>query len=110
MVPMPRCSAPSATTSSSPLVVMGLAVGTHRSNFMSPSQSPPYEVTDLVRGLRRGDRLGLAGAYRQRAEDLLSDEDDGAFGVEVGPEGAGRLAGEGELFEQSYHVEADHHE
>ena len=69
-VPQPRW----ATASSSAAVVMGLAVGIHRSNFTSRLQSSAHEEADFVGGPGGRDRIGLARPHRERAVDLLADE------------------------------------
>src|SRR5580698_479276 len=104
MVPTPRSSDPSATASSRPAVVMGLAVGIHRSKFTSRSRSSAYEDTDLVGGLRGGHRLRLPGADRQGAVDLLAHEHDGPLGVQVRAEVTGGHPGDDEVLEHPDHV------
>src|SRR6516165_8400778 len=99
MVPMPRASAPAATASSSALVLMGLAVGSHRSNCTSGPQSSADEVADLVGGLCGRDRVGLTRPHGECTVDLLADEDHGALGIEVGAEVPGGHARPRQLLE-----------
>src|SRR5271170_4203013 len=98
---MPRSSAPSATASSSAAVVMGLAVGIHRSNFTSGPQSSAHEGTDLVGGPGGGDGIGLTRPDRECAVDLLPHEHDGAVRVQVGAEVTGGDARNDEILEHA---------
>ncbi len=96
------------------LVVIGLAVGTQRSNFNGPAPCPPMPRSTNSQmssaAYPAGTGSGSPARTEMRAEDLLADEIDGAVGVEVGSQLPGLDAGVDDVAQEPDHVEADQHE